>query len=61
MVIISSLVFPLAARLRAIRAELETCTNEGRRKSLLAELEIKQQLQLDLLAAAKPMPRMRRQ
>jgi hypothetical protein len=59
MVLVSSLVFPLADRLREIDAALAECADEARRKGLLAEREIKHALQLDLLAAARPIPRKR--
>lgn len=56
-IMISSVCIPLADRIRDIDAELQTCDDEARRKSLTVEREIKRQVLSDLLAAAQPVPR----
>jgi hypothetical protein len=56
-IMISSMVFPLLYRVREIDAELTTCTDDAKRRSLLVEREIKHGVLSDLLAAATPVPR----
>lgn len=60
MILISSQVFVLLDRVRAIDAALADCSDETRRKDLLVEREIKHDVLTRLLDAAQVIKRRRR-
>ena len=61
MISICSLAPVLSARVAQIQDELKVCTDDNKRKSLLAELEVKRDLVLRMIEDAKPVKRKRKQ